>query len=374
MLNFIVVGEIRVIVAQVLLAIHSFTDANCVVICGKESRLLHLSRLCSKLVEIDFYGVDDAQFAEQVNACAMALPGVMLVPGDCQAVRLVNRVRSLLKVPVSPVPTTAVLDLMENKWSFHAFCVRSGLNVPPTRLFASKHALDFDAVAAELGLPFVVKPVDQVASYGVHVIESGPQYNRLIRDQDAYRYAPLIAQKFITGVDVGLNLLALDGKVAAIAIQQQTGAVVRFFPNRYLEDVAHVIAGAAGYHGIMNVDARIETGSGRIFLFESNPRVWRSLYASVWCGLNFLEEGIHRRPPGHGVTRLTSGKSDVYYHPAFRPSQWPILLLDKTRKGRMLRIMMSDPYTFSSSIRPLLTTFWQRANWILLRRRVQRIY
>ena len=31
------------------------------------------------------------------------------------------------------------------------------------------------------------------------------------------------------------------------------------------------------YSGLMNVDARLENGSGRVFLIESNPRFWASL-------------------------------------------------------------------------------------------------
>lgn len=372
--NFIVVSLMRAIVAQVLLSLHHHTRARCVVISGAGSGSLRASRLCSEYVELDFYGRDDQRFVEFVNDAASRDPDTVLVPGDCQAIKMVNRVRSELGVSVSPAPDAAMLAMLEDKWSFYQFCKSHGLTVPLTLLFQSKGALDFAATVDKLGLPFVVKPLDQVASYGVEVITDEAHFKKAILDNDAYRYAPLIVQRFVAGTDIGLNLLSVHGTVKALACQEPDGIRVRFFGNRSLEDVAHIIANKSGYHGIMNVDARIESDTGTIYLFESNPRIWRSHYASVCCGLNFCGESLRSQSDGNGVQRLSSGVSDVYYHPVFRPSQWPSVLFDKTGRGRLLRIMAFDPYTFVTSLRPLLLGGWQKLNWLLLRRRIKRLY
>jgi hypothetical protein len=92
----------------------------------------------------------------------------------------------------------------------------------------------------------------------------------------------------------------------------------------------------------MNVDARIEKDTGDIFLFESNPRFWRSLSASVWNGLNFAAECMDEPTVAGDVRLLNSGSADTYYHPVFRPSMWKYLLFDRGHRGRMARSMMSD--------------------------------
>ena len=364
----------RAIVAQVLLALHHYTTAHCAVISGRGTGSLRLSRLCTSYADLDFYGSDDQRFIEIVNAFAVRNADTVLVAGDCQAMKMVNRVHKSLLVGFCPAPDTDMLTMLEDKWSFYQFCKEHGLTVPTTEFVSGKSELNFAAVAERLGLPFVVKPLDQVASYGIEVINDEQHYKKSILDNRAYQYAPLIVQRFVRGKDIGLNLLSIHGRVKALACQEPNGTRVRFFANRSLEQVAHVIASKSHYHGVMNVDARIEDRTGTIYLFESNPRVWRSHYASVWCGYNFCGESLREQWEGDEVQRLTSGESDVYYHPVFRPSQWPTLLFDKTRHGRLLRIMMFDPYTLASSIRPLLQGGWQRLNWVLLRRRIKRVY
>jgi predicted ATP-grasp superfamily ATP-dependent carboligase len=359
MRNFVIVAQGKPVVMQVLLAIHSFTDADCIVVCARGTRVLRSSSLCSGYMEVSFHGKDDDTFVDSINALAQKMPGLTLIPADCPGTRMVNRVRCRLKAAIIPAPDTLMLDRLEDKWHFYQFCKEHGLNAPLTRYVGDKHALDFTLTARELGIPFVVKPVNEQGSDGVHVVTTESDYNRKIRNNHGYRYGPLIAQQYIRGTDVGLNLLAIHGKLAAVAIQQPidqqlVGSRIKFFPNPYLESAARTIAKETGYHGVMNVDARIEEGSGAVFLFESNPRFWRTLLASVWCGLNFVAESLE--PPLHSgsVRMLTSGVADTYYHPLFRPGLWRCALSDLGHRGRMMRRMMFDISTFVASAKALL--------------------
>lgn len=357
--NFVVVGANKSILVQVLLAVHTFTDAKCTVVCPKGTRFLRLSNLCSACVEADFDGEDDDRFIDAVNRIAETAPDLMLIPSDCDGARMTDRVRRRLRATTIPAPDAAMLDRFDNKWRFYQFCKEHGLNVPPTRLVGSKHELQFASVAGELGLPFVLKPVNQEASRGVQIISCERDYQTILKN-DNYQYAPLIAQRYIAGTDVGLNLLAIQGRVAAIAIQQRNypqheAAKIKFFSNKYLESVAHTLAGKSGYHGVMNIDARIEEGTGKIFLFESNPRFWRSLSASVWCGLNFVAESIEASRRPNKVRMLTAESADTYYHPLFRPSLWLHAVFGRNcHRGRMVRLMMSDMCTLAAQAKGLL--------------------
>lgn len=359
MRNFVIVAQGKPVVVQVLLAIHSYTDARCIVVCARNTRLLRFSSLCSGYMEVNFYGEDDDRFVDSINSLAQSMPGLVLIPADCPGTRMVNRVRERLQAAIIPAPDTAMLDRLESKWRFYQFCKQHGLNVPRTRHIGAKHQLDYAATATELGIPFVVKPVNELGSYGVHVITSELDYNRKIRDNNDYCYAPLIAQQYIHGTDVGLNLLAIHGKLSAIAIQQPVdqqlvSSRIRFFPNDYLCGVAQVIARETNYHGVMNVDARIEEDTGAVFLLESNPRFWRTLLASVWCGLNFVAESVESPLHTGPVRMLTAGVADTYYHPLFRPRLWPWLLSDSGYRSRMMRRMMFDVSTLVASAKALL--------------------
>lgn len=360
MRNFIIVGVYRPLVAEVLLAIHTFTDANCIVVGGSgEMRLLRFSSLCSGYVDADFSGKGDDEFVDRVNLFAEMTPDLVLIPVDTQSTRMTNRVRSRLKARVVAAPESSALERLDDKWHFFQLCREHGLTVPPTYLVGSKHELDFVRTVREIGIPFVVKPTRLGASAGVRVVRSEADYDRDVRNNDAYQYAPLIAQRFISGTDVGLNLLSVRGSVTAIAIQERVvqrcvGSKIKFISNDYLVNVAHILARECDYDGVMNVDARIEEGTSKVYLFESNPRYWRSLWASVWCGLNFVAENIDPSPRRNGIRMLTSGSADVYYHPLYRPSMWRYAMFDHGWRGRMLREKMGDPYTLASSTKTIV--------------------
>jgi hypothetical protein len=353
----VVVGATKPLLVQALLAIHAASNARCVVVCQPGVRYLRYSHLCWKYVEMDLSGADDAVFVDHINQLAKGVPDLVVIPVDSTGTRLINRARGRLATAISPAPDAAMLDLLDNKWNFYRFCGACGLLAPATRFIADKHALDFAETVSALGLPLVIKPVDQDASRGVHIVASEEEYRRTVLDDDTYQYAPLIIQRYVEGADVGVNLLSIDGKVSAIAIQRRIdpthyGSEIEFFQNDELEAVAHKIARGAAYHGVMNIDARMEQDTGKIYLFEANPRVWGSMSASVWCRRNFLAKSLE--PHSGEVDVLTSGRADTYYHPLFRPSSWRYALIDRGYHGRMVRLAMFDVCTLLTSIRILV--------------------
>jgi hypothetical protein len=354
MKTFLVIGAAKYLVVQVLLAIRVDPDAKCIAMCGKQARFMHWSVLCAGYMEADFSGAGDDLFAERVNQMAKAEADLVLIPADCVGARMINRVRDRISTRIAATPDTATLDRLDDKWQFYLLCRSLGLRVPDTRLVNNKFELDFASIKQQLDVPFVIKPLNEDSGRGTCVVISESEYRKTIRDNTDYRYAPLIAQRFISGHDVGLNFRAARGRVTAIAVQKRVdpdhdGSKIEFFENQYLADVAHRLAGATGYDGVMNVDARIEKNTGDIFLFESNPRFWRSLSASVWNGLNFAAECTDEPKIAGDVRLLDSGSADTYYHPVFRPSMWRYMLFDRGHRGRMARFMMRDlPILFAS--------------------------
>jgi predicted ATP-grasp superfamily ATP-dependent carboligase len=362
MKTFLVIGAAKPLLVQLLLAIRVNAGAKCIAMCGKQGRLMHLSVLCTDYMETDLSGAGDDLFVERVHQMAKAEADLVLIPADCAGARMINRVRDRISIRIAAAPDTATLDRFDDKWQFYLLCRSLGLRVPDTRLVNNKFELDFASIERQVNIPFVVKPLNEDSGRGTCVVISESEFRKTIRDNPTYRYAPLIVQRFIAGHDVGVNFRAARGKVTAIAIQKRIdpdhdGSKIEFFANQYLSDVAHTLAGATSYDGVMNVDARIEKNTGDIFLFESNPRFWRSLSASVWNGLNFVAECMDEPRSAGDVRFLVSGSADTYYHPVFRPSMWRYLLFDRGHRGRMARFMMSDIPILFASMRILYERF-----------------
>jgi predicted ATP-grasp superfamily ATP-dependent carboligase len=360
MSNFIVVGKSGQIVVAVLRAIRSFTDAGTVVIGDHETDPLRWSSLCSRKLDVRFDGSDDIRFVELVNGMAKNMPHLKLIPADCEGIRITNRVRGRLDLNIAPVPDAHTLEMFDNKWLFHQFCMEHGLRVPMTRFVGAKQELDFDAVSSELGLPFVIKPTNQAGSLGVQIVHSKEFFEESILGNPAYDFSPLIAQRYIDGIDIDLSLLSVNGRLSAYAIQQAAAGTISFVSNAYLENVAVRLCGDSSYHGVMHVDARIEKRTGKVFLIESNPRFWASVTASVWCGLNFVAESVEHTPRPHGPRRLTSG-SAVMRHPLVQPASWPSMLTDQYARGRLLRATTFDIYSLAEFARNLPGMFWKFA-------------
>jgi predicted ATP-grasp superfamily ATP-dependent carboligase len=362
MIDFIVVGKSKIVVLAVLLAIRSFSKGKCVVIGDEETTMLRWSTLCKQQITLSFDGKSDQAFADTVQSLCAQAPYATLIPADCEGIRIVNRMREHMPERITPMPDLETLNMFDDKWRFHEFCARHDLPVPVQRLFRDKSSLRFNALVAEFGLPFVLKPVNQAGSLGVLVIHSRVQYEQMVAAEGQYPYAPIIAQQFIAGDDVDISLLSMHGRLSAFAIQQVQGPQIQFLANPQLEAIAERLCAASRFHGVMHIDTRRERHSGRMYLIESNPRFWATLPASVWCGLNFIAESMKESARPAGPLRLTAGSASTR-HPLMRPSAWADLVFDGGEQGRLLRAMTFDLPSIGNLVRELprrILTYRQR--------------
>ena len=344
MKNFIVVGAGIDLMLPVLLGLHVYTNARCSVVGPVKTRSLRWSVLCSSHVQVSLSGNEDDKFVHAIGRIAKDMPESILIPVDVDAERIVNRVRDELNVKITPIPDLPTLEMLDNKWLFYEFCKKHGFTVPKTCMIASKHDFHFDKMASELGEPLVVKPLDGHGSEGVYIIHSNSHYEEAIRNNPRHQFAPLIVQRYVSGVDMGLDVFSMQGSLSAFAIQRKIGSEVSFLSNHYLKQMASEFCRASCYTGVMNIDARLEEGTGTVYLIEANPRFWGSLSAAVWCGLNFVAESIEQVPGTDHIRSLTSGQFEPYRHPIIRPKWWPVLAFDRGVHGRLLRAIMFDPY------------------------------
>jgi len=348
MRNAVVVGNSLQVLGPVLQAIRSFSRAEICVIGNDSTKSIRWSLLCNQWIRNSLTAEENQSLLDTLQiACARGGPA-RIIAADCDAAHALNRLRHRLPAPAAPMPSSAQLALLEDKWQFHRFCQLHGLPTPLTLCFDSKQMLRYQVLESVLGAPFVIKPINLAGSQGVRLIHNEAMFNSEIRDRPDYLFHPLLAQEYIPGEDIDISLLAVGGKVMTLATQQVSGSVVRFIAEPRMEAMAVKLCAASGYDGVMHVDARIDRSSGRICLIESNPRFWASMTAALWCGVNFVQESLrHVRDPEQptGPLRLAQGRAYTRY-PLLRAESLRCLL-SRGIRGRLLRSSVVDPWRIS---------------------------
>ena len=356
--TFVLVGNSPRIALPVLQAVYSLGGGKSVVAGGPQTYALRWTRLCRRHVALDLR--DDEGAVRAINRLARQEPGATLIPYDCDAVRLFNRVRGRLLLDSVPVPDSAALEMFDDKWAFYRFCLANGLPVPKTGYIGSKRNLDFGALEAQFGLPFVIKPTNCSGSEGVVVVRSREDLEERILRDPGYGFGSLIAQRYIEGIDMDINLLSIQGRLRAVSIHRTRGSWIEFVPHAELEEIASKVCEGSDYHGVMNVDVRLEQGTGKCFVIESNPRFWATLAAPVGCGLNFLAESLQPCGPLELPRCLASGRFQTR-HPLLTPGVWRQLCVDHGATGRLLRARLFDLYGLAQLAQEVPAMAWRIA-------------
>jgi hypothetical protein len=339
----ILIGHQRRLLLPALQAAHAGGVRRRIVVGDRATRRLRWSTSCSRHVLVDLQ--DQRAVTDRLLELAGEFPQAVLVPCDCQATSLLHRVRSRVPLPTIPHADPELIELLDDKSRFQRFCEEQDLAVPEALAFAGKQQLVFDALADALGVPFVVKPVRGSGSLGVVVVRHAEELRRGVLDASGYPAGAVVVQRYVPGCDVDVDLFAVDGRLRAATVHRVRGHQMQFGRHAALEALAGRLCEATHYSGPMNIDARIEQGTGRIFLIESNPRYWASLLAPAACGLNFLREGLEAARPGPPApTRFLGTGSTSTRHPLLRPAEWRALLADRGERGRLLRSSVLDPY------------------------------
>ncbi|MEM7226195.1 MAG: ATP-grasp domain-containing protein [Pseudomonadota bacterium] len=235
-----------------------------------------------------------------------------LVPVDVAAnAFLAEAGNSLDGVIIFPCSSVNVLVGLDDKWQFARFMAQHGLPHPETIILERIEALDRKELEA-LGFPFLIKPLRGESGHGMVLVDDLSALERYLSRPNSYNALPLIAQRFVSGRDISLNVLAVDGEVLAWTLylwETTIGGAGRLETIDHPEvlDIGRKIVKAANYSGVANIDTRLGD-DGAITVFECNPRFWYTLSASLWQGVNFVALGI-RAAQGDRI-----GLNDGYRH------------------------------------------------------------
>ncbi len=198
-------------------------------------------------------------------------------------------------------PSAESYQLLCDKGRTAALAERLEIPVPRGRVAANMDELR--AAADALGFPLVLKPFRSVAA-----LEGDLRTSLFVRyavtpeDLEAtakslLRYGPVVAQEYVSGVGVGVEVLVDRGEVVYVFQHKRLhewpltggGSSLResVAIDPVLEDESSRLLRAADFHGVAMVEFKVDEEKASHHLIEVNPRFWGSLPLGVAAGADF---------------------------------------------------------------------------------------
>jgi hypothetical protein len=259
-----------------------------------EVEALHKSVHCESFYPFPINGSEESasRLAAWANEIGDRHPDTVIIPADVPSCLTVLAARSKLRCAIFPSPEPDLLNAVNDKWPFYGICTKYDVPTPKTVFVGSKTDYAYSSLSEALSGAFVLKPTCERNGDGVVVIGTEREYRERVLDNAGYQYSPLIAQQYIPGKDIDISLLAFNGETVCCAVQTRTGSVVNFVECEALRQATDALVSGIQYTGILHIDARQHRDNGSIWLIEANPRVWGTINAAKWCGLNFIAAGM----------------------------------------------------------------------------------
>ncbi|MEK7389805.1 MAG: ATP-grasp domain-containing protein [Elusimicrobiota bacterium] len=256
---------------------------------GPAGRLLRLSRcirsytmVCATRKDMEEAG---QAVVETTRRLAEKLKAELLFAADTPACFVVNGLRALLpKASFFPCPAAETVRLLDNKWTFYQLMTELAVPSPKSWLAQSL------AQAQALPRPLVLKPLSLAGGLGVHVVRDAARLDFLLSGGDPYLRMPVLAQEFMEGEDVGLSLLAENGRLNAWAVQiRRPDGTLDFIDDERPVEFGRRLAAATNYTGLAHIDMRYEGFSrAAVKVIEFNPRLWGSLPFTLGLDIDFV--------------------------------------------------------------------------------------
>jgi biotin carboxylase len=236
---------------------------------------------------------DPAEGVERLGAYVRQHRIGAVVPSRVEDAKLLHHARPRLGgCLVFPISPPAVLDRLNNKWSFAQLCREAGVPIPPTGLLERAGDANL-ATPGGLDYPVVVKPLELYGNRGFHCFDSAGALGRHLASGAPHSGLPLLMQEYVPGQDLVLGLLAQGGRVLlSLAHHRTPSGHAVFQPDGEAHELGRRIVAATDYTGLACIDLRRDARTGRLLAIECNPRCWDSLYLAYWAGWNFIAAGL----------------------------------------------------------------------------------
>lgn len=285
-MNVLVLSDNDLLAEQIILCLKRRRAR--VTITGVEvSSHLQSAFYCDRFVKIDR---NDASCLSDIlldsieKTCEKYWIDAIIPAGTGATLALANIASRIKCAGAIPLPDCDTFSKLNSKIEFANFLNSQELPHPQTSPIPS--ALDLERCM--LVPPVIVKPANGEGNLGIEVALDSERLEgakvRLLTRSDY----PLIAQEYISGPDIDLSLLAIDGDLTDWTIQERVSdQKIRFSSNETVLELGRKIVKSANYTGVAHIDMRFDARNGSVSVIEFNPRFWFTVGASEAAGVNF---------------------------------------------------------------------------------------
>jgi predicted ATP-grasp superfamily ATP-dependent carboligase len=220
------------------------------------------------------------------------------------------------------------------------------LSVPTPATYLARSAAELADAAGELGYParsLMLKPRGLAGGRGVWSIRSAVDLTwtsprprlplEAIHAAVSMMDGPveLLVQEEVPGVDISVDVLAIDGKIAGLTARTRTqvlgglcvqGTVAPGWPELD-QTVARVIAGL-GWSQLANVQLIADRSTGAVKVYEINGRAAGSLGLGSHAGVDLLATALEYARSGRPPERSLRVGAAVGFRRYWQDQTWPL--------------------------------------------------
>ena len=221
----------------------------------------------------------------------------VIIPSGIESTIFISKVRNRIisETEIFPVANWETLKLLNNKWSFLELMKDNGISCPRTMLITELCQIK----SLDIEFPIMIKQLELDASRSVVKLNSFEELEMYLskRNENNFNALPLLIQEYIPGIDMGINILAKNGKIIAYNMHKYypngvSRNVTEFLKDDNVLNIGRQIVCCCNFTGVANIDLRFDDRDKSIKVIECNPRFWGMLYASMFTGINFPYLGI----------------------------------------------------------------------------------
>ena len=273
-----------------------FPNVKLHVLAGERWAPLRFSRYCHSYTFKQTDPDDEARLS--AIADIVKKKGIdVLLPTETEAISFAVTHRDALStfVAVAPVPDPRSFEIANNKWLLAQFLEENQIPGPPTVLATCDDL--FEKRLQGMEFPVLLKPVSAWGGEGIERFDDLPGLRAYLEQQDPVRIkGRFIAQSFLSGFVVGVNVLSRSGKMLATTMQRgiipntqkyaAAGAIKFIKEDRFLA-IAQKLLSALRWSGFANLDTLYDSRDDQLKILEINARFWGSLRGSLVAGVSF---------------------------------------------------------------------------------------
>lgn len=266
---------------------------------------VRLSKYCDNYLRYDLKNIseeneehEENDIVDKINNYCKRQKIDIIIPAGIEGTLFLSKISEMITAcKVFPLSKLDLLKILNNKWSFGELMNKNGIPSPKNILINDMNrliSLKSELKSLNIEFPIMAKQLELEASKGVVKLNSFKELENYMSSENDFNKLPLLIQEYIPGIDMGLNVLAKNGKIITWTIQKyypgNTG--IEFIRDEHILDIGRHIISCCNYTGVANIDLRLDNRDKSVWVTECNPRFWGSTDITMLSGVNFPYLGI----------------------------------------------------------------------------------